>query len=1081
MPANICLLIDKPRFSAAAEGTLLTGYDLSIVEGACKRAGLMASSYEVRALSNSTLEQINSANYDVILPLDSGPLEFITGKKSIWKWHLSPLDALPEFRCRRVVPTFHPDQLKKEWYLNVYFEMAVKRAAQHARSGPWERKAERYLLDPSHDQTISVLEQCVRHTDWLSIDIETGRNQVNTFGVAWSPSDAIAVKVLPGGMPPAAHYKIWDLIRQLCENDAPKVMQNGIYERLYLSRYGIQIRNFAHDTMCAQKFLYPELEKGLDNVGRIYTMEPYWKDDGRVESEEGKQKDWGNIRDWDRHLDYNCLAKGTKVVTENGLIAINEIARKKLKLNVRSFNEKAQKFEWKPVTNWLVKKEPTNINWTKLTVAGAGKGSSDLLLTPDHKVLTSQGWTRADQVLAGSFVCDEKLRHDAGTMLGTILGDSSTHHTSDKNVAYLACSQINLELINLKQCLFGGTVTSTYRTSNLGGNTFHTLYVPPCAQIANLKRAKLADILDHLTPMGIALWFMDDGCKQRGSHMKLAVQSYSQSERQAIKHFLTAHFGKCSLYSSGNIALSRAASLVLCRKLGKYFVPSMRYKLSHPGAAPIYSFGACLEFCSRISPISRRVIKVGNETKKARGYSTSYCISVSGNENFLTEHGVVANCKDTSNTLIASRNQRQDLNARGLDALYDGYIRRLFDCTYEMCARGLPLNVASQKRLIAEYEAKSAELTKSLSAEINPRSFKQKIKLLQDQGLKIPKKKDKKTGNYKDSSDELTLKKMRLQYPDNTDIRALLQIAGIEKALSSYLRVRTFDDDRIRFMLDTAGTETLRMSCSNDPWNNGFNAQTMTDYVKEMIEFKPEEDRVFIEIDLEQAELRYVALEAADETLIGMIERKEDIHKFVAAGIYQKPMADITHDERQLGKKSVHGGNYDEGVVTFMESCLKEMDLVLTRAFAAKVLAGYHERFPGIRRRQATIRNTIYNERKLVTPWGSVRYFYGRMDHATYREAYAHSPQTSIPYVVNKLMLHMQDKRTEGAFDFHWHGQVHDSLILSCRTNQVEKIVRYSQATELWHPELILPAGRLVIPTSAKSSSCLGTMKKINL
>ncbi len=499
MPANICIVIDRPRLSAAAEGKMLTGYDSSIIEGAAKRAGLMPDAYEVRALCDSP----NLSHYDMLIPLDNGPLEAVTGKKSIWKWHLSPLDSI---WGSRVVPSFHPDQIKKEWHLNLYFEMAVRRAAQHAKPGPWERKAARYLLDPSHDQTISVLEECARRADWLSIDIETGRNQVNTFGVAWSPSDAIAVKVLPGGMPPAAHYKIWDLIRQLCENDAPKVMQNGIYERLYLSRYGIQIRNFAHDTMCAQKFLYPELEKGLDNVGRIYTMEPYWKDDGRVESEEGKQKDWGNIRDWDRHLDYNC--------------------------------------------------------------------------------------------------------------------------------------------------------------------------------------------------------------------------------------------------------------------------------------------------------------------------------------------------KDTSNTLIASRNQRQDLHARGLDALYDGYIRRLFDCTYEMCARGLPLNLAAQERLIAEYEAKSTELTKSLSKEINPRSFKQKIKLLQDQGLQIPQKRDKKNGGYKDSSDELTLKKMRLQYPDNTDIRALLQIAGIEKALSSYLRVRTFDDQRIRFMLDPHGTETGRMSCSNDAWSQGLNAQTLSDYVKGMIEWGVKPDGI---------------------------------------------------------------------------------------------------------------------------------------------------------------------------------------------------------------------------------------------
>ena len=45
------------------------------------------------------------------------------------------------------------------------------------------------------------------------------------------------------------------------------------------------------------KYLHPELEKGLDNVGRIYTPFPYWKDDN---------ESWNDIRDWVTHFDYNC-------------------------------------------------------------------------------------------------------------------------------------------------------------------------------------------------------------------------------------------------------------------------------------------------------------------------------------------------------------------------------------------------------------------------------------------------------------------------------------------------------------------------------------------------------------------------------------------------------------------------------------------------------------------------------------------------------------------------------------------------------------------------------------------------------
>lgn len=745
---SICILVDKPRMGAAADGKTLVGWDNHFLDEKMKRAGVEPFRYCVESISpvpnaptaydyESCIARLNEKNYSMIVPLDEVALQFTTGKKSIWKWHLSPLDTLPGFTARKAVPTFHFDQIKKEFYLSLYFEMALKRAAKYASHSPWERKQARYLLDPGADIAIATLESILTK-EYHSIDIETGRNMVNTFGVAWSAEDAIAIKMLPDSLPPSAHKKLWELIAKLCESDSKKIMQNGIYERMYLSRYGIRINNLWHDTMNCMKFLWPELEKGLDNVGRIYTMEPYWKDDGRVASEEGKQKDWGDIRDWNKHLDYNC--------------------------------------------------------------------------------------------------------------------------------------------------------------------------------------------------------------------------------------------------------------------------------------------------------------------------------------------------KDTSNTLIGAMGQRADLKARGLTEVFEKLVASSYDAIYEMGTRGFPLNPEKQKLLITEYETKADALTKGLSKEINPRSPKQVLQLLRDKGFKLSIKRS--TG--KESADELSLKKLRMQHPDDSDLKNLLEVAGINKALSSYLRVRTFDDNRIRFSLDPHGTETGRMSCMKDPWDRGFNAQTMTDYVKKMIEWE-DPDRVFVEVDLSQAESRFVAYDACEATLLGMLERKEDIHRYVAAEIYGKAMADITHDERQLGKKSGHGANYNMGANTFMDSCLKEMDLVLTKPMATRVLESYHKLFPGIRRWHGQIRNTIYRERKLTNPLGRVRYFYGRPDDNTYREAYAYRPQSTVPDIANALMNGARKQREDGKLNFWLHCQTHDSVTFSCHKNEVEALVKFSQDLDAWHPEIILAAGRLIIPTEAKVGRCLGDLTKLKV
>ena len=729
--SKLCFLIDEPSFSARQEDRMLTGFDEGTLNQKLIRAGISPKDIVIESLSTINPNEA----YEGIIASGDRALTAVTGKASINKWHLSPLDTLPDFKCRRAIATYSIGAIKKDWSLSFYFELALKRMHKYASLDPWERKIENYLLNPPIDQAIATLES-IRHKEWHSIDIETGRNQINTFGVAWSPNDAIAIKVLPGDYPPHAFKKLWDLIADLCESDTAKVMQNGIFERLYLSRYGIQINNFKHDTMVAQKFLWPEFEKGLDNVGRIYTMEPYWKDDGRIASEEGKRKDWGNIRDWEKHLIYNC--------------------------------------------------------------------------------------------------------------------------------------------------------------------------------------------------------------------------------------------------------------------------------------------------------------------------------------------------RDTSNTLIASLNQRDDLKSRGLLELYDGYLRKLFDPIYEMCNNGLPLNKGAQERLIAQYEAKSKELINAMSKPINPRSVKEKKAFLKSKGYVLPVKRS--TGA--ESTDELSLKRLRLKYPDDNDLKALINIAGIEKALSSYLRVKTLEDNTIRYMIDPHGTETGRFSSSKDPWDCGFNGQTMPSYVKEMVEWTNDSNRIFIEIDLSQAESRFVAYDACEETLMGMLERREDIHRFVAAEIYQKPMADITDDERQLGKKSGHGANYSMGVRTFMDSCLKEMDLVLTQSMAYRVLEAYHKLFPGIRRWHSRIKSTVYRERKLDNPFGRVRYFYGRCDDNTYREAYAYRPQSTIPDITNHLMLSLLNKRVELSLDFKLHLQVHDSLLLSATKEHLPRICEYAKNTKLWHPDIRLPAGQLIIPTDVKTGKCLGRMTK---
>ena len=145
---------------------------------------------------------------------------------------------------------------------------------------------------------------------------------------------------------------------------------------------------------------------------------------------------------------------------------------------------------------------------------------------------------------------------------------------------------------------------------------------------------------------------------------------------------------------------------------------------------------------------------------------------------------------------------------------------------------------------------------------------------------------------------------------------------------------------------------------------------------------------------------------------------------------------------------------------------------------ATRVLESYHLVFPRIRTWHAQLRDTVYRERKLVNPFGATRYFYGRICDDTYRQAYAWLPQSTIPMLTNHLMLALCDQRSAGKLDFWLHAQIHDSVLLSCKQDQVSAIAAFAFTSANWHPTITLPAGKLIIPCDLKYGRNLGQLKK---
>lgn len=317
--AKVLFVSDFLRSKEIENNEILSGERRDILVNAMSAAGVLPSEYAFTVIhpngakgnkvsgfsqSERTLAQlnckaiINESKANVIVPLGDYALKFITGLDNCSKQHLSLLPVKAEFGARKAVPLLHPETIQRSYGDVAYIRFGAMRIKGEMSSPLLTVPERKFLLslDMVFDAQVSYLENVIKSAQEVSTDVETGNGQVNTVGLAISPTEAIVIDSRPEGKTPAQFHKLWDLYRQIWSSQSiGKIAQNGLFEAQWASLYGIEFNALTFDTMWAMKLLHPTLERGLGNVGRLYTRYPYWKDD---------HSDWNNVRDWRNHLNY---------------------------------------------------------------------------------------------------------------------------------------------------------------------------------------------------------------------------------------------------------------------------------------------------------------------------------------------------------------------------------------------------------------------------------------------------------------------------------------------------------------------------------------------------------------------------------------------------------------------------------------------------------------------------------------------------------------------------------------------------------------------------------------------------------
>lgn len=303
--------------------------------------------------------------------------------------------------------------------------------------------------------------------------------------------------------------------------------------------------------------------------------------------------------------------------------------------------------------------------------------------------------------------------------------------------------------------------------------------------------------------------------------------------------------------------------------------------------------------------------------------------------------------------------------------------------------------------------------------------------------LNLPKGKKTKTGAW--STDASVLEEIQAEHPI---VGIAMEWRTVSKLQSTYVEALpklVEGDGRVHTTFQQAVAATGRLS-STDP--NLQNIPIRTALGRKIRNtFIAEKGNTLVAADYSQIELRILAHVTRDEHLIAAFAAGEDIHRATAARVLGKPAADVNDDERAMAKMVNFGIAYgmgDFGLATRAG---------ISRDAAKSFIAGYFERYPGIRRYIDTIKEEARTNGSVTTQLGrrrpipELRAGNPALRAAGERAAINHPIQGTAADVIKIAMIRLAPRLAEAGLKARLVLQVHDELLLEVPNGEVDRLV----------------------------------------
>jgi len=306
---------------------------------------------------------------------------------------------------------------------------------------------------------------------------------------------------------------------------------------------------------------------------------------------------------------FGCMQAGTRVTLADGTQEkIGKIVNQRMDVEVLSYDAETDRMVPRKIVNWFDNGNAER--FLQFTVAkSGGNGRAQFAATENHLIRTPGGWREAGELIAGDrvLVAEQHLlsEQQLQVVLGALMGDGNlSPNRRDRSGTRFRMGHgaKQAAYLDWKASLLGNIGHS--RTVNAKGAVFADF--TPLPELAELHEAVYFgdgkkhftwEYLKSLTPLALAVWYMDDGSfvvRSKGvqertaggtGRIEIVVEAMSPGSRDRLVRYLRdTRKLDVQLVSKGArqvsaIRFTTAASEKFQRLVAPYVHPSMDYKL----------------------------------------------------------------------------------------------------------------------------------------------------------------------------------------------------------------------------------------------------------------------------------------------------------------------------------------------------------------------------------------------------------------------------------------------------------------------------------------------------------------------